>query len=152
MTFFDYPDDGAGTEPATSERVFLPAASERDWSDLLTLATVRRLEAGETLAEPSIGAGSLFLILSGQFELLAPAGRKWRRIATVGPGSITGEVSFFDGGPRLTLVRSLSAASAAELTAAGFDALGRTRPDLALTVAREVGRILAQSVRQGPAG
>jgi hypothetical protein len=52
----------------------------------------------------------------------------------------------------VTLVRALSTASAAELTAAAFDALGRTRPDLALTVAMEVGRILTQTVRQGPAG
>lgn len=151
MTFFDYPD-GDGTEPAPSGQTFLPAATERDWSDLLTLAAVRRLEAGETLAEPGVGVGSLYVILGGQFELLVPAGRKWRRIATVGPGSITGEVTFFDGGPRTTMVRALSTASAAELTAAGFDALGRTRPDLALTVAMEVGRILTQTVRQGPAG
>lgn len=152
MTFFDYPSGSGGADPVPTGQVFLPAATERDWSDLLTLATVRRLDAGETLAEPGAGAGSLFLILGGQFELLEPAGRKWRRIGTVGPGSIAGEVSFFDGGPRTTLVRALAASSAAELTAAGFDALGRTRPDLALAVAMEVGRILAQAVRQGPAG
>jgi CRP-like cAMP-binding protein len=150
VTFFDYPVGGA--EPVPTGRVFLPTATERDWSDLLTLATVRRLEAGETLVESDAGAGSLFLILDGQFELLVPAGRKWRRIGTVGPGSITGEVTFFDGGGRLTLVRALAASSAAELTAAGFDALGRTRPDLAVAVAMEVGRILAQTVRQGPTG
>jgi CRP-like cAMP-binding protein len=150
VTFFDY--GGGERRPEPDRQVFLPEASEQDWSDLLRSATVRRLGAGETLVEPGVGTRSLFLVLAGQFEVLAPAGRKWRRLAVIGAGSVAGEIAFFDGGPRTALVRALSESSAAELTAEAFAALSRIRPELALAVAMEVGRLLAQTVRQREGG
>lgn len=145
VTFFDYPTGDA--EPAARAQAFLPDAPERDWADLLRLATVRRLVAGETLLAPGSTDRSLFIVLEGQLEVLSPAGRKWRHVATVGAGSLVGELAFFDGGVRSALVRPVADSSVAELSIDNFGVLQRTRPDLAMAVVLDVGRILAQRMR-----
>ena len=146
MTFFDYPSGDANA--AAAQQTFLPNASENDWADLLRMSTVRRLATGETLITPGATDRSLFIVLEGQVELLAPSGRKWRHLTTVGAGGVVGELAFFDGVQRAALARAISDVSVAELTRESFAALGRTRPELAMSVAMDVGRILAQRYRQ----
>ncbi|MEP7020486.1 MAG: cyclic nucleotide-binding domain-containing protein [Pseudonocardiales bacterium] len=147
MTFFDYPSGAQQSGAAEQLRPFLPHASEREWSELLRLATVRRLAPGETLISPGPGSRSLFLVIEGQVEVLAPANRKWRHVATIGAGSVVGELAFFDGGERSALVRALTDVSASELTHESFGALRRTNPELAMALVLDVGRVLSQRMR-----
>jgi CRP/FNR family transcriptional regulator, cyclic AMP receptor protein len=148
LTFFDYPTGGEGV-PEADARILLPDAPEQDWAALLGMATMRRVAAGETLISPGSGDRSLYLILEGQLEVLVPSSRrKWRQAATVGPGGVIGELSFFDGIDRSELVRTLTPVAVAELSHDDFAALGRTRPEVALSVAMDLGRLLAQRVRQ----
>ena len=149
MTFFDYPSGGMPRPSA--EQDFLPEASERDWSDLLRECVIRQFEVGDTLIAPGALDRSVLIFLEGQAEVLLASARKWRRIALVGAGSVVGEMAFFDGGPRSALVRAVAPTRAAELTRAGFDTLARTRPDLALRVASDLGKILALRVRSNQA-
>lgn len=145
MTFFDYPT--GVTAPDATDQQFWPHAAEQEWSDLLRLATIRKLAAGETLIAPGSTDRSVYVVLEGQLEALAPSGRKWRRLAAVGAGSVVGELAFLDGSPRSALVRSLTETTVAELTHSSFSALARTRPELALSIALELGRIVAQRLR-----
>ena len=144
MTFFDYPGDEPVVTQHVAQQAFLPDATEGEWSDLLRMATVRRLVAGETVISPGATDRSLFVVLEGQLEVLAPSGRKWRHVMTAGAGSIVGEASFIDSVPRAVLARAVSNASVAELTRESFAALGRTRPELAIAVAMDAARVLAQ--------
>jgi CRP/FNR family cyclic AMP-dependent transcriptional regulator len=148
VTFFDYPTgDVAAPEP--DAQYFLPAALERDWADLLQATTTRRLDAGQTLIEPGAGDRSLYLVIEGRLEVLLPVSRRrWRQVASVGAGNVIGELSFFDGDTRSAMVRALSAVAVAELSREDFTALAGTRPDLALAVAMDLGRILAQRLRR----
>jgi CRP/FNR family cyclic AMP-dependent transcriptional regulator len=147
MTFFDYPtsDDDGHQQPDTS---LLADASDRDWADLLRSTVPRHLAVGETLFSPGATERSLYLVVEGALEVLvlAPRGR-WRRAATVGVGNVIGEQSFMDGGPRTTLARALGPASVAELSHQAFTDLAATRPDLALLLAMDLGRIVAQRLR-----
>lgn len=68
MTFFDYPN--ADQQPGAARQSFLPHASEREWSELLRLATVLRVAPGETLISPGPGSRSLTLVIEGQVEVL----------------------------------------------------------------------------------
>jgi CRP-like cAMP-binding protein len=148
---FDYPT-GDGAVPEAGAQYFLPEATERDWSDLLRVTTTRHLSEGETLISPGDDDRSLYLVNSGHLEVLLPASRRrWRRVATVRAGNVIGELSFFDGETRSALVRALTTVAVAELNHDNFAALARTRPDLALSVAMDLGRILARRLRASAA-
>ena len=146
MTFFDYPSGGRPV-PAATGQAFLPAASEHDWADLLRLCVIRDLDPGATLIAAGADESALLIVLAGQVEVLLASARKWRRVANVGAGSVVGEMAFLDGGPRSALVRTLAPTRIAELTRAAFDTLVRTQPGLALEVALDIGKIVAQRLR-----
>ena len=146
MSFFDYPNE----EPAASGNVelLLADASEEEWATLLEHTRYRRFEPAEAVMTAGARDQSLYLILEGQLEVLAPHGRRgYRRIASVGAGSVIGELSFFDGGARSALVRAATQAVLAELSRAGFDALAVASPVLARRLLFDLGRILAQRLR-----
>lgn len=156
MTFFDYPTEhpagaaaAADSSAGSNAPYLLPGADERDWSDLLQVTTARHLGDGETLIEPGAADRSLYLVVEGRLEVLEPASRRrWRVVAVVGAGNVIGELSFFDGDGRSALVRAVGEAAVAELSPESLALLGRTRPDLALSVAMDLGRILAQRLRR----
>jgi len=81
----------------------------------------RRFGPGDAVVRAGERDQSLYLVLEGQLEVLADRGRRGhRRIASVGAGSVIGELSFFDGGARSALVRAVTPAVLAELsTSAG---------------------------------
>ena len=149
MTFFDYP---AGDTPVpAAEQAFLQDASESDWAELLRVCAIRHFAVGDTLTAAGAEENALLIVIEGQVEVLLASARKWRRIATVGAGSVVGEIAFADGGPRSALVRAVAPTRTAELTRAGFDALTRSRPELALKIALAVGKTLAQRLRSNQA-
>jgi CRP-like cAMP-binding protein len=95
---------------------------------------------------------SLYLVVEGTLEVL-PGGSKRprgtsRRIVTVGAGSVLGEISFFDSGHRSADVRAVTAVEMAELRLDDFGALAEEDPRLGLQVLFDLGRILAQRLRQ----
>jgi CRP-like cAMP-binding protein len=91
---------------------------------------------------------SLFLVLEGELEVLADQGRRrQRRIAAIAAGSVLGELSFFDGGARSATVRTTTPALLAELSPTEFDALAAANPELAKRLLLDLGRILAQRLR-----
>lgn len=140
MTFFDYPGEAA---PAVAEP-FLADATPQDWDDLLAATTVRSLAVGEVLGYAEC---ALFLVRSGSLEVLTPTGRKWKRVTTVGAGAVLGELGFLDGVPDATLARALQPSTVAELTHTGFAGLAAARPELAVLLAMDLGRILAGRLR-----
>jgi CRP/FNR family transcriptional regulator, cyclic AMP receptor protein len=151
MSFFDYPtDETASTKsPAAVSDSFLPDASPGEWSDLLRFASTRHLAAGETLISLGDADRSLHLVRDGSLEVLQPAKRgRWRRLRTVESGSVLGELAFFDGDERSAAVRALTPATVAQLSYDEFGDLASTRPDLALLVAMDLGRILANRLRR----
>src|ERR1700679_1703558 len=115
VTFFDYPNE---QQAAPAGQVFLPDASEQDWADLLALADRRLFETGDTVIGANDTSRSLFLVLSGNLEVMSPGGRlsRPRRLAVVGAGSVIGEMSFFDGAARSAVVKAMTPTEVAELT------------------------------------
>jgi len=146
VSFFDYPNQ----PPAASSRVelLLGDASDEEWAMLLRHARQRRFSPGETVVTAGSWEQSLYIVLEGQLEVLAPRGRRgYRRVASVEAGSVIGELSFFDGGARSALVRAVTPTVLAELSRTDFDALAMASPDLARRLLLDLGRILAQRLR-----
>jgi CRP-like cAMP-binding protein len=151
MAFFDYPTGpapGADAPSLPAVQVFLADASERDWADLLARTRRRKIPAGEILIGRGSVGRSLFLVVGGTLEVRLPGrlGRS-RTSTTLGPGSVIGEVAFFDGAARTADVVSVTPSEVAELTPDGLSALARHRPELATAVLFDLGRILAQRLR-----
>jgi hypothetical protein len=145
-SFFDYPTE----LPAPPARVdyFLADATDDDWAALLGHTRPRWLGAGEAVIRAGETGQSLYLILDGRLEVLVDRGRRGhQRVASLGAGSVIGELAFFDGGARSALVRAVTPAELAELPRAEFDALADAHPALARRLLLDLGRILAQRLR-----
>ena len=149
MSFFDYPNEPPAS--AGNAGVLLADASDEEWATLLAHTRIRRFGPGDAIVTAGAADQSLYLVLEGQLEVLAPAtgrGRRgYRRLASVAAGSVIGELSFFDGGGRSALVRAVTSAVLAEMSRSEFDALATASPDLARRLLFDLGRILAQRLR-----
>lgn len=152
MSFFDYPD----TEPGTSSQaadVLLPDASEADWTTLLEFTRALRFGTGQNILKAGSGGRSLYVLLEGTLEVLAPSRfGPQRRIGRLETGSLVGEVSFFDGAPRSAGVRALTPVVLAEMTLQDFERLAEHHPGLARSLLLDLGRILAGRLRKAEAG
>ena len=126
----------------------LADASDEEWKTLLAHTRNRRFSPGDAIVTAGASDQSLYLVLEGQLDVLAERGRRgYRRLASVGAGSVIGELSFFDGGGRSALVRAVTPAVLAEMSRPEFDALAAASPDLARRLLFDLGRILAQRLR-----
>jgi CRP/FNR family transcriptional regulator len=72
----------------------------------------------------------------------APAGGE-RILAILGPGSVVGELSMIDGGPRSASVTALRESKLSFVGRTAFEAFGQVRPDLY----RHLATLLAQRLR-----
>lgn len=123
-------------------------ASDEEWAILLKHVRYRQFSPGDTVVTAGSWEQSLYIVLEGQLEVLAPRSRRgFKRIASVEAGSVIGELSFFDGGARSAQVRAVTPAVLAELSRTEFDALAVASPDLARRLLFDLGRILAQRLR-----
>lgn len=146
MSFFDYPNETPASPGPAGQ--LLADASEEEWTMLLSHTRHRRFGPGDMVVTAGARDQSLYLVLEGQLEVLADRGRRGhRRIASIGAGSVIGELSFFDGGARSAHVRAVTPAVLAELSPTEFDALALASPELARRLLFDLGRILAQRLR-----
>lgn len=146
MSFFDYPNESPASRDAVD--LLLPDATEEEWAALLEHTRRRQFGPGDAVVMAGTRDRSLYLVLEGQLEVLTPHGRRgYRRIASVGSGSVIGELAFFDGGVRSAMVRAVEPAVLAELSPDEFDALAIARPALARRLLFDLGRILARRLR-----
>lgn len=156
MTFFDYPGTEGTTAATRAPDVFLPEASDSDWSVLLKHCRRRQFEAGDAVITAGALSRSLYLVVDGVLEVRLQANRRVagssRRPITVGAGSVLGEMSFFDSGQRSALVRAMTAVQVAELRLDDLDALAEEDPRLGLQILFDLGRILAQRLRRAQSG
>jgi len=143
--FFDYP--GTGEAAAAEELVFLPNASSEEWSRLLEHTEARPFRAGDIVVRQGTSEQALFIVTDGRLEVLV-GGDAPTRIATIEPGSVFGEQSFFDGKPRSASVRALADGEIRSLAVGAFEVLAAKEPALARAILFDLARILSLRLRQ----
>jgi CRP/FNR family transcriptional regulator len=101
----------------------------------------RTLAAGERLFEAGEAGRSVFVLRSGEIELVrrGPAGSCV--VARIGPGEPFGEQAATLGGRRSTPATAVSDARLLELDAESFDSMCRARPEIAV---RWLGALVAR--------
>jgi CRP/FNR family transcriptional regulator, cyclic AMP receptor protein len=150
MGFFDYPA-GEQDRSASGAHLFLEQLGEIDWQRLVGSMERRRLAPGEAVIARGEADRSLFVIASGTAEVLVPEAGGEQRARELGPGSVLGEVAFFDGMPRSSTVRAVTACEVLRLGPDAFEALAARHPELGRSLLLELGRVLATRLRRAEA-
>jgi CRP/FNR family transcriptional regulator, cyclic AMP receptor protein len=130
VSFFAYPNE----PPALAAEIeqLLPEAADEEWAILLKHTRHRSFRSGDAVVTAGALDRSLYLVIDGSSRSACGARRRgYRRVATIGAGSVIGELSFFDGGARSALVRAVTPAELAELSPAEFGAFAVASPTLA---------------------
>ncbi len=146
-SLFDY--SGTAQAAATEELVFLPQASPNDWDRLIEHTDARRFAAGDLVLRQGSAEQAFYIVTRGRLEVLMADDRgSFRRIATIEPGSVFGEQSFFDGKPRSASVRALSDGEIRSLTLPAYEVLAAKEPALARAIVFDLARILSLRLRE----
>jgi CRP/FNR family transcriptional regulator, cyclic AMP receptor protein len=149
-SFFDYPGEPLETPAATAVAAhqFMAGRNPGDWATLYDYTITRKFTPGELLVDPAYPEDTLYLIGEGNLEVLAQSGTgHFLCVAEAGPGSIVGEIPFFTG-TSTSRVQAVSAGGAAALTMERFEVLALHEPQLARLLLVELGRLMAERLRQ----
>jgi pSer/pThr/pTyr-binding forkhead associated (FHA) protein len=128
------------------------AEGERSLDDVQ--AFTRVVAAGELVFETGESGDELFIVQSGQVDLMDPA--RGTTFTSIGPGGVVGELSFFEGRPREISARAAVETRLIRLDRPTFDRITTESPQIATAVARQLAHRVAEARTQvqvpAPAG
>jgi CRP-like cAMP-binding protein len=111
----------------------MESESSFDFSALVRSgADARDFQPGDVIVTKGEPGDCMFILLSGTVEVLAEG----RVVATLGPGSLFGEMSLINDEPRSATVRAQTAARVVPITKRRFVFLTEQTPFFALHVMR----------------
>ncbi len=152
-------DLGPDDDVRAMAEVPLAAASLLAGLDAAQVAVVaahlqaRRLEAGEVLFAEGEAGDRLYVVSRGSVSILSMPDKHGRtqRYLSVSPGMMIGETAMLDGGGRTASAVADAPTVVYALTLVALDEIGRTHPDVAIRLYRNVALHLSQRLR-GAAG
>ncbi len=114
---------------------------------LATFVTSRRFAPGETIIRQGDPAAEIYLLVAGTVSVTLdlPNGER-RRLSTVAPGMVFGELTVVDRSPRTADVRADTAVECFVLSVADLDRLQESYPDVALGIMRNLLRNVHRTV------
>lgn len=145
--FFDDPNARAGLGPSEADVPFLAELSPPEWDRLVEMTERRLFQAGDVVIAGGDVDRSLYFVASGSVEVFVRQGHKEQSVQVLGPGSVLGEIAFFDGKPRSASVRALADTELLRLSADAFEVLSARHPDLGRKILLDLGRVLALRLR-----
>lgn len=143
-------DFRAGALSALNIDAALPRRwSDAEWSTLFQFTTLRRVSAGEALIQHGEADRTLYFVLQGTLEAILRSGDGIGMGAVVkqGPGSVLGELSFFDGKGRTASVWAITESAVAAMTPEQYAAFEQAHPEHARNLVFALGRILTARLR-----
>ena len=115
------------------------SCSQRELGQVATVTVPAEFSAGSVLTRQGQTGGLAFVIASGKAEVV----RGGKRLATLGPGDVVGELSLLDGKPRSATVKALTDIEVLEISADDLRRLLRKAP----SVVRKLLEALAERLR-----
>lgn len=127
----------------------LPQWGRDEWQKLLSHADARPFRTSEVVIQRGATERALYLVAGGSLEvgITQVDGVSIATLARIGPGSVIGEQSFFDGQPRSA---NVWAVSDGVLLALGYDAFvtfSEAEPALARDFLFALARVLSLRLR-----
>ncbi|MSQ14917.1 MAG: cyclic nucleotide-binding domain-containing protein [Dehalococcoidia bacterium] len=140
--FFNYPDTQVNKSAA-----FLAGLRDDEVKAVLGYMQTLRFRKGEMALRYGDNDNSFYIVVTGQLEVLVASRRGPRRVSLMDPGDMFGELAFFDDQPRSADIRALEDSELTVMTSSGFDRLRVARPQLALAIVQDMGRVLSLRFR-----
>jgi len=123
--------------------------SDEEIQDILNYSAKKSYLAGEYLFHQGDLGLDIYIIFSGTVELIATTQEKKEIIiATLGDGTVLGEIAFFDKKARTVSARSITPLDVIILEYESFEKIEKTNPGLAIKILKEFGRIVAERLRE----
>ena len=102
------------------------ACTRRELGQVAALTVGTELRSGAVLTRQGVAGALAYVIASGHAEVT----RNGRRLATVGPGAVVGELSLIDGEPRSATVRASTDLEVLEIAKRDLDKMLRRVPSV----------------------
>jgi CRP/FNR family cyclic AMP-dependent transcriptional regulator len=115
-----------------------------EWKALAPHLSVRFLRPGEPLMEEGDSEREFFILAEGELEVSVGG----NVIATLVPGTVVGEGTFFSGQPRSATVTPSTPGVAWSLHWDKFDAMSDKHPKLAVHLIKALAAVLAVRMRE----
>ena len=122
--------------------------SEQQLPGLQAVLEVRTYSAGEELFHIGDMGDELFIVIRGEVDAILPlSGQHYKRLATFGPGTFFGEVSFLQSGSRTANAKVTHDSELYVLDQKGFEQLQKNNPPAAIVILTALGRALSEHLR-----
>jgi CRP-like cAMP-binding protein len=146
LNLFGYDDPQA--DVVNDEGRILADLTDAEWSDFLNRMERRGFARGAQVLKAGDSDRTLYLVASGQVEVVDESAKIRKRLAVIGAGSVFGEMAFFDGAPRSASVYALEEVEVLSLHPDAFQLLVTWHPRIALKLVMDLGRVLSLRLRQ----
>jgi CRP/FNR family transcriptional regulator, cyclic AMP receptor protein len=127
----------------TGEDALHTGFGPQDWEKAARFFSVVYLQVGRELMAEGQNDRDLYIIEAGTVDVQI----RGNFVATLTPGTVVGEGTFFSGTSRSATVVCREPGVAWCLSEANFDAMAKKEPRLALALMRGLGGVLAQRMR-----
>ena len=118
--------------------------TREDWGRIAPFLEVRTFHRGDSLIKEGEQARELFIVAEGELEVKI----RHAVVATLKPGTVVGEGTFFSGHTRSATVVAVTPGVAWALSWNHFEALSKHHPGLALDLCRSVASVMATRMRE----
>ena len=105
-------------------------------------------EKGEVIIQEGNANQILWVILSGNCEVIKTTNSQEHQLAVLEPGAVFGEMSFFKPAPHSASIRSLSEVKVLRMWRKKYDELIEACPTAALKIAVNTARVMADRLSQ----
>lgn len=116
----------------------------QEWKSLAPYLSIRFLKTGDPLMQEGDCERELFILADGELEVTILG----NTIATLKPGTVVGEGTFFSGAPRSATVTPSQPGVAWGLKWDKFDAMTHKHPRLAVDLIKGLAAVLAVRMRE----
>jgi CRP/FNR family transcriptional regulator, cyclic AMP receptor protein len=133
----------------TGDRLVLPGWGVSDWRKLLEGTTAKPFKASEVVIQRDAVDRALFFVAAGSLEVGVTMidGVSIASLAHIGPYSVIGEQSFFDGQPRSANVWGATDGTLLRWELESFRQFGESEPALARDLLFALGQVLSSRLR-----
>ncbi len=122
--------------------------SEAEWVEFLRFAERQFIARGGRILTAGESDRSLYVVVKGTVDVVIDTLGGPKTIATIGEGSVFGEMAFFDGHPRSAHVDARDDVEILGLALDRFEQLAAWRPRLAQQLLLDLGRVLSLRLRR----
>lgn len=129
---------------------FFAGVSEEELKALHKILKLREFASGEAICREGDAGDRMWLLAKGSVSVRLEVNdqRGSRRIASLGRGTVFGEMALIEGAPRSASIVADEAVACYELSSDDFNILLRDSPGVAATIMRNTARELARRLRR----